>query len=261
MALLRKGSTGADVEKWQTFLRGTLAESKIVISGVFDDVTEEETKIFQKMKGLDADGIVGPKSMALTMQATLPTGEVVTADSASANWPPKPGHGPLSLAERQNVFGKFAFTAAPTASNPEAINITDGWGNNNIVTVVIPQLVGVSGATKTGGVQLHKAIAPQVVKMFQAWEDAGHKGLILSWGGSWVPRFIRGSRTSLSNHSWGTAFDMNMQWNGLGVVPALKGTKGSVRELVEIAYAHGMYWGGWFPSRADGMHFEAYKVV
>jgi hypothetical protein len=34
-----------------------------------------------------------------------------------------------------------------------------------------------------------------------------------------------------------------------------------VRELVPIANKHGFYWGGHYSKRADGMHFEAAKVV
>jgi hypothetical protein len=47
----------------------------------------------------------------------------------------------------------------------------------------------------------------------------------------------------------------------LGVHPARIDQKGCVRELVEIAVDHGFYWGGWFPKRPDGMHFEAYKIM
>jgi len=65
---------------------------------------------------------------------------------------------------------------------------------------------------------------------------------------------MRGS-TNLSRHAWGTAFDINVPWNGLNVVPPRVGDKGSVRELVTIANKHGFYWGGHF-GRLDGMHFE-----
>jgi len=71
-----------------------------------------------------------------------------------------------------------------------------------------------------------------------------------------VPSFIRGWRTTLSNQSWGTAFDINAAWNGLGRRPPLVGEKGSVRELVQLANQHGFYWGGHFSKRPDGMHFE-----
>jgi hypothetical protein len=43
-------------------------------------------------------------------------------------------------------------------------------------------------------------------------------------------------------------------------VPALKGKQGCVRELVPIANQHGIYWGGHFKRRPDGMHFELAKV-
>ena len=60
--------------------------------------------------------------------------------------------------------------------------------------------------------------------------------------------------------TWSTAFDINYAWNRLGALPALRGEKGSVRELVAIAHQHGFYWGGHF-SRRDGMHFEVARVL
>jgi hypothetical protein len=55
--------------------------------------------------------------------------------------------------------------------------------------------------------------------------------------------------------------DINVAWNGLGRQPAFVGQKGSVRELVPAAEKHGFYWGGFFASRPDGMHFEAAKIL
>ena len=45
-----------------------------------------------------------------------------------------------------------------------------------------------------------------------------------------------------------------------GEVPAQVGERGCIRELVEIANAHGWFWGGHF-SRQDAMHFELGKKV
>ena len=84
--------------------------------------------------------------------------------------------------------------------------------------------------------------------------------MIKTFNGSYVPRLIRGSKTELSSHAFGIAFDINMQWNMLSTEPALLGHKGSVRELVAIAHDHGFYWGGHF-SRKDGMHFELAKKL
>lgn len=64
-----------------------------------------------------------------------------------------------------------------------------------------------------------------------------------------------------SNHAWGTAFDINVPWNGLGATPALVGARGSVRKLVPLANEHGFYWGGHFNGRPDGMHFEIAQIL
>jgi hypothetical protein len=58
------------------------------------------------------------------------------------------------------------------------------------------------------------------------------------------------------SNSFGTAIDLNAQWNWLGAQPALKGKIGSIRELVPLANANGLYSGIHFKGRPDGMHFE-----
>jgi hypothetical protein len=74
--------------------------------------------------------------------------------------------------------------------------------------------------------------------------------------------FVRGlaHRQVLSNHAFGTAFDINYAWNKLGAEPAVESMKGSVYPLIPLAHKHGFYWGGHF-SRKDGMHFEIAKVI
>jgi hypothetical protein len=108
---------------------------------------------------------------------------------------------------------------------------------------------------------IHSKIEKQFVGLWNMWEQKNLIDRVKTWNGSYVPRFIRGSRTRLSNHSWGTAFDINVQWNALGTQPALKGTMGSTRELALSAIDYGFFWGGWFQNRPDGMHFEAFKII
>ncbi len=134
----------------------------------------------------------------------------------------------------------------------------DGWAERNIVTVVIPQLVK-AGVHGTGKATMHRLVVPQVLALWQAWEDAGLLPLVRSWEGMFVARYIRGSRSTLSNHAKGSAFDINYTGNELGVTPAAAGKLNSVRELVPLAVHFGFYWGGWF-SRSDGMHFEVRKL-
>ena len=60
---------------------------------------------------------------------------------------------------------------------------------------------------------------------------------------------------NLSNHSWGTAFDINAGWNPRKSIPALMGDRGCLREIVAIGHDNGFYWGGHFGT-PGGMHFE-----
>lgn len=172
------------------------------------------------------------------------------------SWPPPPEFSPLiTNVERQRVFGRFAYQTNPIPGNPENITITGNWLNENIVPVIIPQLIGVSGAPRSGRIFLHKKAAPRIIAFFAEVEEADLLGRIINWGGSFVPRLVRGSKSLLSNHAFGSAFDINTRENALGAEPAALGEPGSVRELVPIAHRHGIYWGGHF-TRKDGMHFE-----
>lgn len=177
---------------------------------------------------------------------------------ADPSWPPRPAFAALANnEERQKIFGPFNFVADPQPNNKEHIRILGDWVEKNIVKLEIPQLKGVKNAPKT--VAFHTKGADALVKMFAAWEKAGLIGRILTWEGSFVPRFVRGSTKSLSNHAFGTAFDINARWNAMGSQPALIGKEGVTRELVPIANEHGFFWGGHF-TRPDGMHFEVAVV-
>ena len=249
------------VEAWQAFLvgRGFAVE----VDGDFGLATEEATKAYQLQHGLTADGIAGNRTLGLAMSQGLDFIDDESdplVDQRSPNFPPPPTDlHPKSMAQQKAFFGTFAFVATPRPGNPEAIRITDNWADNNIVKVIIPQLIGVNGAATDGGARFHKKVADGARNLFAAWDEAGLSDLVLGWAASWVQRFVRGSTTTLSNHAYGAAFDINVPWNGLGVRPALVGNKGSVRLLVPLANEHGFYWGGHYKNRKDGMHFEFVK--
>jgi hypothetical protein len=165
---------------------------------------------------------------------------------------------PLTLAQREAALGRIEWVPAPTADNREAIRITNNWAGQHIVQATIPQLVTL-GLSRTGTVWCHRRVRDQMLGLWAAWEQAGLLPLVRSWGGCYVPRLIRGSIKTLSQHAHGSAFDINAAWNGLGVEPPAVGAPGSVRALVPLAAEFGFYWGGNF-TRRDGMHFEVADV-
>jgi hypothetical protein len=172
-----------------------------------------------------------------------------------AAFPPHPSFSSPGSAQRAEMFGTFQYEAAPTADNPEAIRILGNWERENIVRVPLPQLSQVTGG-RHRSMQFHRLARQQLIDLWQDWETAGLLDRILSYNGSFVPRFIRGSTTRLSNHAFGSAFDINARWNPLRRIPPAIGEEGCVRDLVPTANRHGFYWGGHYNSRPDGMHFE-----
>lgn len=263
LEVLRQGSSGEQVRRWQLFLvgRGHLNGDA---DGAFGPLTSAATKAYQRESSLDADGVVGPRTLGRALMDGFdigirdPAGDVIGMDD-----PPRPDFGPLDDAARKRMFGEFRFRPAPTAGDAEAIEIRGSWERDNIETVHLPQLEGkpVFGTPSSGRMRFHRAAVPQLKALWQAWEDRGLLDLVLTYEGSFNPRFIRGSTTTLSNHAYGSAFDINQPWNRLGAVPALRGREGSVRKLAAVANEFGFYWGGHYRSRPDGMHFELAKLI
>lgn len=257
LPLIKINSKGPAVTNWQDFLIGRNLLSEPA-DGDFGPDTLAATIAFQKEQGLHPDGVVGNKTYGAAMLLGFNAVHDTRPGIDGANWPPKPDFPPLvSNAQRQAVFGKFAFIPAPLPGDSENIKVTDGWDTQNIIQVPVPQLQGVNGQTH---IQFHKLAANQLIKLWADWDTAGLLYLILNFDGSYDARFVRGSNTTLSNHAFGSAFDINAEWNAYGAQPALVGQKGCTRQLVEIANANGFYWGGHF-SKQDGMHFEIAKII
>ncbi|NBV99878.1 MAG: hypothetical protein EBR67_10320 [Proteobacteria bacterium] len=252
MTLVKIGDKGEQVRIWENFLFGR-GFFQGVVDGVFTNETKTATAKFQKEYGLIDDGIVGPRTLSLAKAMGCP--DLTVSESKSSRIEP------LNNIEREKLFGKFSFIPAPTSANPEAITITDKWPESNIISVAVPQLRDLKGVPASLKVPVNKFISEQFLSMWEEWEKLGLLDLVLTFNGTWVPRYIRGSRSILSNHSWGTAFDINVPFNPLGSKPAPRGVKGSVVDLVPIAEKYGFYWGGNFTKRPDGMHFEACKLI
>lgn len=260
--ILKVGVNSPEVYAWETFLAGQGLLPQKEVDSLYTAATYEATKRWQIAQKIGVDGNVGPETRG-------------AADKFRVDWSLAPIDAPalpadakaLGFLDRQRLLGEIAFQAAPTEGNPEGVKITNGWDARNLVTLEIPQLQGILGAPGSCKIQFNKVCQNQIRGLFQAWENRGLLRHVKAWGGSYNPRFVRGSTTTLSNHAHATAFDINAAWNGLGVVPAASGSSGSVRELVTTAYEFGFYWGGWGwpspgkPLRRDGMHFEVMKIL
>jgi hypothetical protein len=235
--IIKRGSVGPEVERLEHWLSGQF--TGLVVGGVFDVRSELAVKTLQKRAGLVDDGIVGPKTLAQFHRMGFRLDEV--------GLPAKPDFLPLTAADRQRVWGEIV--GRPLADG-SSIQIINGW--KEAVLVTVPQLFSIPGTNK-GRIYWHREGANNLLGFWQDVEVAGLLWSVLSWAGSWAPRYVRGSRSTLSSHAHATAFDINAAWNGLGSTPAAG--HGSVFELVPIAHRWGFYWGGHF-TRPDGMHLE-----
>lgn len=167
------------------------------------------------------------------------------------------------------IVGRVRWRAQNEVSGAP-IELLDGFEPNNIDKILIPQLQGVlDGRTDAPGDVFHGQLKffrkafNQLTAAFAEIEAQGLKDRIISFEGSFNARLQRrkhgGAVHTPSNHAFGTALDINADFNGQGDEPAQLGARGSVRELVPIFERHGFRWGGLFPT-PDGMHFEVAQL-
>jgi hypothetical protein len=174
-----------------------------------------------------------------------------------------------SHARRVELFGSIDYTPAPVKGNPERVVISGTWVRDHLVSVSVPQLARF-GVKRP--VSVHKLAAKPLQVLWAAWESNGLLEAVESYDGLWVPRFKRGSGTeseraarcknltasSLSNHSWGTAFDVNARSLPLGT--RLEKVPEAYLALEESANDLGWFWGGRFVSRPDPQHWELARL-
>ena len=139
----------------------------------------------------------------------------------------------------KEVFGEFA--ARPLDGGLLEPHPT--WVKANIRTARVPIL---------GPVRCHRLVIPLIRS---ALEDLSRRGLghlvdPADYGGCYYPRYIaRNPASSISNHSWGIAIDINVSQGLPGRQPTID------RRVVQAFEAQGFKWGGEFLI-PDGTHFE-----
>ena len=103
--------------------------------------------------------------------------------------------------------------------------------------------------------QCAETVAPLLVgfaKEFHELIESIDGGSLDDWG--YCFRDIRGNVGKLSNHSSGTAIDLNATKHALGKVGTFPNEK--VPMIRALAKKYGMIWGGDYRNRKDEMHFE-----
>jgi hypothetical protein len=78
------------------------------------------------------------------------------------------------------------------------------------------------------------------------------EGALDDWGYAFRP--IRGQTEKLSNHSSGTAIDLNAPKHALGVIGTFPPEK--VPMIRALSKKYGLKWGGDYQNRKDEMHWE-----
>ena len=100
-----------------------------------------------------------------------------------------------------------------------------------------------------------KNVAPIFVAFcqdFHGWVEPIDEGQLDDWG--YAFRMTRGSDKVLSNHSSGTAIDLNALKHPLGKSNTFTKQQSNTIQLLIVKY--GLSWGGNYKRRKDEMHFE-----
>jgi len=100
-----------------------------------------------------------------------------------------------------------------------------------------------------------KIVAPLLInfcKEFHELVEPINEGKLDDWG--YAFRMTRGSDRVLSNHSSGTAIDLNAIKHPLGKANTFNKEQRNIINLLITKY--GLAWGGNYKKRKDDMHFE-----
>lgn len=121
-----------------------------------------------------------------------------------------------------------------------------GWGNKWMVTWQVQQEFPWFPAAK---IWIHKDFRTRLRDAFKMLEHAGLHREIRTFDGCYNIRYVRGSNSALSVHSWGAAIDLNATVNPLGSEG--RWSSDFIRIMVNCRIFCGQNWIG----RKDPMHF------
>lgn len=176
----------------------------------------------------------------------------------------------------------FEFTTQIRDDGTHAIVVSKKWRDENLQALSVPMHNGTTKIT-----WLHRIAAPVFQRFFEELAKAKAHQQIHTYDGGFVARLKRSreqefrkhklERTkeeyarALSNHSRGTAIDLNAKWNAQGKPGAKPDTEGALDKVCKVARAirvevespFGTIWpagivcgADWTGASCDAMHFE-----
>ena len=132
-------------------------------------------------------------------------------------------------------------------------NSSNGWPASKLKAEIGIKSFSVPGTTLK--LQCAEAIAPLLIGFaaeFHELIEPIDGGSLDDWG--YCFRDVRGNVGKLSNHSSGTAIDLNATKHPLGKIGTFPNEK--VPMIRALAKKYGLIWGGDYRNRKDEMHFE-----
>ncbi len=136
-----------------------------------------------------------------------------------------------------------------------------GKGYLTYIDLPFPMIVAWDRKSTVKRIQCHKLIAPQLLKALN--DILCHYGIdeikrlqINVYGGCFNYRFMRGSETTLSTHSWGVAIDLDPDRNLLHEThKTARFARPEYKPMIDIFYLNG-FEGMGREKDYDWMHFQ-----
>ena len=196
------------------------------------------------------DGVVDPDGTTWRHLAATFTGTEIDTPDESTKWTrpvPRPAANSINIGldSVSNVYmlqklgsprdgGYSTLCQPPTNPRLRRNLVTDTVGPFR-ATGLVPAIISLKG----------------VMNDLRSAQPAIYRGL--GSAGMLCCRLVRGSNSSISNHSWGTAIDLTL--NGVLDVYGNDTVQYGLTLIAPIFNRHGWYWGAGF-RKEDGMHFE-----
>jgi len=213
------------------------------IDGIVNQPWGEELDLPTDNALLISTGLTSPQAVRDKIEHLAPNLSISALDIvAQAGIDPSATQSIRFVGTFADAVGAYHYT--PTGGGrvqPDA-----AWVKSHIVTETVPVL---------GPVTCNRSMMPQLRAALTEIQTAGLATEIHpdEYAGCYYPRFIADT-TTLSNHAFGLALDLNVPGNQ-------RGTTGDInRAVVAIFKRWGFAWGGdW--NYTDPMHFELQRIV